>query len=89
MLCSRRPVSYTVKECLFGTRLPSLPLVIRSRSMDVPAFRAISLCNSYVEPVDVTKTSSGSFLTGLPRMILLSRILETRNARESYLLDGQ
>lgn len=82
-------MSYTVKECLFGTRLPSLPLVIRSRSMDVPAFRAISLCNSYVEPVDVTKTSSGSFLTGLPRMILLSRILETRNARESYLVDGQ
>lgn len=89
MLCSRRPVSYTVKDCLFGTRLPSLPLVIRRRSMDMPAFRAISLCSSYVEPVDVTKTSSGSFLTGLPRVVLMSKILETCNARDLYLLDEQ
>lgn len=69
-------MSYTVKECLLGIRLPSLPLVIRRRSIDVPAFRAISWCSSYVEPVDVTKTSSGSFLTGLPMNDLLSRILE-------------
>lgn len=68
VLCSRSPVSYTVKEFLLGIKLPSLPLVIRSRSMDVPALRAISLYSSYVEPVDVTETSSGSFLTGLPRV---------------------
>lgn len=43
--------------------------------MDVPAFRAISLCNSYVEPVDVTKTSSGSFFTGLPRKVLIEQNL--------------
>lgn len=49
--------------------------------MDVPAFRAISLCNSYVEPVDMTKTSSGSFLMGLPRVVLLSGILESCSAR--------
>ena len=61
-------MSYTVKVFLLGIKLPSLPLVIRRRLMDMPALRAISLYSSYVEPVDVTKTSSGSFLTGLPRI---------------------
>ena len=63
-----------VTSLLLGTRLPSLPLVIRTRWTEVLAADAILRYNSEALAERGSDTSSGIFFRGFPRGVTTSEI---------------
>ena len=68
-----RPVSVICTSLLFRMRLPSLPLVMRTRWTEDFAADAILLYNSEALAESGRVISSGRFLSGLPRGVMVRK----------------
>ena len=68
LLWSRRPVDSRARDRTSGTKLPSLPFVMRSRCTDERALAAMDAYKSAADAWTGKETARGRFFRGFPRV---------------------